>query len=118
MTQEQIVEGNKLIEEFMGQMMLDINVLYVFSELPQEKYPRKFHYSWDWLMPVVEKIRSLNKMVLFHFWSFTNSTECKIYNWELGSEEIVNECESSFEAVYLTVIEFIKQYNQSAKDGK
>jgi len=119
MTREQINEGNKLIGDFMEQMILDVNVLYVFSELPIEKYPRQFHYSWDWIIPVVEKIRSLDNMVNLNFWSETNATECVIYNWEdFGSAEIRNECQSSIESVYLSVVEFIRWHNQNSKDGK
>src|ERR1044072_3730139 len=65
--QEEILKGNKLMAEFMG--------FTVFHK----RYPRnhgigapeaewkdmivekaKYHTSWDWLMPVVEKIEKIN----------------------------------------------------------
>ena len=47
MTQEQINEGNKLIAEFMNR-----NHQSLYSFISQYEY----HYSWDFLMPVVRKI--------------------------------------------------------------
>jgi len=59
MTQEQILEGNKVIAEFMGKKLPtdeyvipidgELNLCYWVDEL-------RFHSSWDWLMPVVRKI--------------------------------------------------------------
>ena len=43
-------QSNKLIAEFMGVDQVDID--YAFNEHGQLKY----HLSWDWLMPVVQKI--------------------------------------------------------------
>ncbi len=48
-----IEENNKLIAEFMNVDHVDIDQAYEdYGEL-------KYHTSWDWLMPVVEKIESL-----------------------------------------------------------
>jgi len=43
-----IEENNKIIAEFMG--WIDPN------DPNDETHESKFHYSWDWLMPVVKKI--------------------------------------------------------------
>lgn len=61
----EIVKGNKLIAEFMGAKIVDP----VGNCLRTVKYPKVTHglnvhnegnleydYSWDWLMPVIEKI--------------------------------------------------------------
>ena len=42
-------QNNKLIAEFMGVDQVDID--YAFNEHGQLKY----HLSWDWLMPVINK---------------------------------------------------------------
>ena len=133
MTREQINEGNKLIGDFMEQMMLDVNVLYVFSELPIEKYPRKFHYSWDWLMPVIEKIDKLywrGFPILVNIGSsgaiisINKSSACGAKY--VGESEISNTLNFNYfndydgaikitkmEAVYEAVVTFIKWYNQN-----
>ncbi len=65
MTQQEIQAGNKLIAEFMGftESVIRENSMKVPKE-EELKYqaihlsPKqiKYHSSWDWLMPVVEKI--------------------------------------------------------------
>lgn len=54
MTQEQIIEGNTLIAQFMG------NSVNIHGEtLDWEKRQStvmRYHSSWDWLMPVISKI--------------------------------------------------------------
>jgi len=69
MTQQEIIEGNKLIAEFMGflfdESKTDDHKFY--SESTQggwtsKRYVNpKYHSSWDWLMPVVEKINETCK---------------------------------------------------------
>ena len=47
MKTEEIIKGNKIIAEFMG------------KTLPSHMFlPMFFNCSWDWLMPVIEKIKS------------------------------------------------------------
>ena len=46
------MNSNKLIAEFMGVDQVDIDTWY------DEHNELKYHKSWDWLMPVVEKIES------------------------------------------------------------
>jgi len=49
--------SNKLIAEFMG--VENSNGLVFQDTNTQEFHPIKYHTSWDWLMPVVAKIRSM-----------------------------------------------------------
>lgn len=59
---ETTTDGNKLIAEFMGY-----------------KEPEgKFHSSWDWLMPVVEKIRNTKDDSIFKERVFTRLVKCNI----------------------------------------
>ena len=59
---EEIIEGNKLIAEFEG-LEQDGNYWYrptgnTEGLMYTHKYRRlEYHTSWDWLMPVVEKIK-------------------------------------------------------------
>ena len=51
MKQEEIIENNKLIAEFMGALYYDN--IEITSELV------KYHSSWDWLVPVLKKIEDM-----------------------------------------------------------
>jgi hypothetical protein len=68
----------------------------------------KFHYSWDWLMIVVEKIESLKFNV-----HLDPKHRCVIFN---GNKNLLIDCGSitkpKIEAVWKAVVEFIKWYNQ------
>lgn len=73
-------------------------------------YDMLFHKSWDWLIPVVEKIESLGYTVEIA------STTCVIYkNIDyLTKEEYVNvswKYDKKFDTIYNTILEFIKKYN-------
>lgn len=60
MTQKEINEGNKLIAEFIGfeyNRSLPAHGGGVLMTLTIEDC--RYHSSWDWLMPVVEKITGL-----------------------------------------------------------
>lgn len=66
MEKRQILEENRLIAEFMG-VMIDKNILYPsYGQIPEQYHSGgilliedlKYHCSWDWLMPVVEKIQT------------------------------------------------------------
>lgn len=49
MTQEEIFEGNKIIAEFMGGNINNIDFYRDFSGC-------EYYSSWNWLMPVIGKI--------------------------------------------------------------
>ena len=126
MTQEQILEGNKLISEFMG-----AEVSQAYSKTKEQDglmfyYPKdsspntyrnlssmaiKYHSSFDWLIPVLKEIENLGCIV--EIW-MSLAYGCRIY--KLGGKlsigkQFTNESNSLEEAVYNTVIEFIKWYN-------
>ena len=82
-------ENNKLIAEFMG------------KEIYQKHHESNYHYSWDWLMPVINKIRSMDS---------TYEVE------EVGKYDCDNEMshyEFDLELTYESVVEFIKEYNNN-----
>ena len=109
---------NKLIAEFMGftseknigwydnNMMMTQNVYDTqngncFDEL-------LFDISWDWLMPVVEKIESLG-------YSYDRINADVFINNQNGENVIPNPMDENtmtmIEKTYYVVLEFIKQYN-------
>lgn len=124
-----ISEGNKLIAEFMGyyQPKEEQDNLFSFEVYYSRKRCRKdfpekevstyygediedhafvddgkFHSSWDWLMPVVNKIRSLYN------------------NTAVDHNDIIDDlAEGCIEAniiqVWTAVVEFIKWYNNERK---
>ena len=49
---------NKLIAEFMGEEFME-------ASLDGNDFYPQFHTSWDWLMPVIDKIYSLDSNVDF-----------------------------------------------------
>ncbi len=103
MTKE-ILEGNMLIAEFMGiykHKNLDILVVPKALKLQLAVYKineskLKFHTSWDWLMPVVQKISDL----------YGDKGICQ-------PNGLIYECAifAHIESVWKAVLEFIKWYN-------
>jgi len=106
-----IIEGNKLIAGFMQletkNRNWDERLVYLYGNYwyPSEKL--KYHSSWDWLMPVVEKIQSLggrfiigdgNRVTVYN----------KDYDWRNGSTE-----DELIECVWHGAIQFIKWHNQN-----
>jgi hypothetical protein len=124
MKEQEIIEGNKIIAEFMG--IKEIKSSYDSYGIPtpiwhtENDYFRsstysvpnesfyefvdnaKYHTSWDWLMPVVNKI-------------FKLYTQYPKAAFEIYKIRIVIDIYT----LWLSVIKFIKFYNnERAKDNK
>ena len=84
--------NNKLIAEFMG--------YDIITEAEKDKFPTvlttkdvKYHTSWDWLMPVVQKCYKIDN--------------------EEGFDNLVDAVSTlDIEATYNAVVEFINQQNK------
>lgn len=86
----------------------------------------KFHKSWDWLMPVVEKIRNLvipeeifgdwpqhvSVTLTHHRCWITVGDNHKIFNQNGDVYSNQEAATTSIEATYNTVIYFIQWYNE------
>ena len=98
------MKDNKLIAEFMGVVYpLLQNAIVINNEVIQEG-DLKYHTSWDWLMPVVQKCRSDDQNLV------------GIDNW---SEICLVLEECNLHDTYQAVVEFINGYNvQLEKDIK
>ena len=106
-------ENNNLIAEFMGVDQIDID--YAIDEYGQLKY----HLSWDWLMPVVEKIESFQDgedgdSMRGHLYNFRIEQNF-VYILDGESMDVIIEMngDSKLDATYNAVIEFINQYNKT-----
>lgn len=125
-----VTENNKLIAEFLvknegGLVKLKENIFSTIDEfeIPDDYLTLKdlkYHKDWNWLMSVVEKIENLQ-----------DENNCAIYNVQIEqsfteiidnhtSETIIYniDADSKIEAVYNTVIEFIKWYNEQNKTNE
>jgi hypothetical protein len=71
MEQKEIIEGNEIIAVFMGGHKRDMehgDLIWDHANYMSPlvcKYPTELEYdkNWSWIMPVVEKIESLGKLV-------------------------------------------------------
>lgn len=111
MTQEQILESNKLIAEFMGVE----NPYYKghftspngVATLPEDM---KYHISWEWLMLVIDKIEGIlpdDSLI-----SITYKT-CIIPVLDGGFDIEISDS-TKIGATYKAVVQFIQWYNQQA----
>lgn len=88
------MKNNKLIAEFMGLTRHADGLEYYDEHGLELGDSSKYHTSWDWLMPVVEKIMWDNDI---------EDNECT------NIEEAL--CDAKIDRVYKAVVEFINEYN-------
>jgi len=108
-------EGNKLIAKFMG---LKPNPSdggrtwgYEVIEMNGETYSPewttlKYHKSWDWLMPVVDKIEDMGYYFTICRWTCSVSEE-----WKDETKHGIST-DSKINAVYKSVITFVNWYSR------
>ena len=104
------MEGNKLIAEFMGaewhkDFFKDVCII------SPSNISYKFHTSWDWLMPVIEKIKIL--VMEDDSDELYNSEEWDNITHTLVQILFVDSLHLEIKSVYQAVVEFIKDYNQN-----
>jgi hypothetical protein len=97
-------ENNQLIAEFMNVDQVDIDQAYEdYGEL-------RYHTSWDWLMPVVEKIEVLGYTLEKNYQRIDKDWQCLIIK---GNDILFQEFnEDSRLSTHYVVVEFIKWYNE------
>lgn len=127
---------NKLIADFMGVNVITIDDVrenknpYISSADGHLESDLKYHSSWDWLMPVVEKIERQYKtnFIIKCIWNEFN--ECSYYQVIVTIEQgemskdrsciydskkiydyIGDTSKCKKEATYEAVVEFIKNLN-------
>jgi hypothetical protein len=117
-------EGNKLIAEFMGATPCIVRIKSIGDEQGYEcdeyKLPiseLEYHSSWDWLMPVVEKI--VNEVDNEMGWWEAYSEKPFGHQVEIWGRDVlepiirVHSKTSLLEATWQAVVQFIQWYNQS-----
>ena len=136
MTPEEITQGNKLIAEFMHYKMNEDGYYLIPYELPQFRgsdhgewcsatnhhweihlQNLMYDFSWNWLMPVVEKIESLDKLGGI---VTIIQGQCKIVSRALGdntvyankSNYMLMGVKGKLLSTWEAVIGFIKWYNE------
>lgn len=117
------MKENKLIAEFMGFKQPHPeypDTTYWYKELPNGRLETlailNYHISWDWLMPVVEKIEDIeNKeistdIVKYHLYD----VEIKQNVTTIHGTNIEETAGDKLFNTYHAVVEFIKQLNKQS----
>ena len=101
------MNNNKLIAEFMGAEPDK----KTFFRTGEEVY--FYHTSWDWLMPVVEKIRGLEEGMLVERIDIMPNDGVAIHYSHPPKMIVVDTSKGvdTLDATYQAVVEFIKTYN-------
>lgn len=113
MSEKEILESNKLISEFMDLEIISDGISWFDTNYrPLGSY----HSSWEWLMPVVEKIEKEYKheVHIYAHYNWKNPNRCTILTWK-DDVIIYTSSKSKIECVYEAVIEFIKLHNANDK---
>lgn len=120
---DEILEGNKLIAEFMGmQYKQNCDDRFVAQRTVKGKQKwvilkfiaLQYHCNWSWLMPVVEKIEGLGveftiRRNFIELQGFVLD-KMETYRWNGGSTS-----ESKLISAWHGVVQFIKYYNSNKK---
>ena len=110
MTQQEILEGNKLIAKFVqlrGEYDEDKDLIYLESDIDGKGVysfsELKYHSSWDWLMPVISKCLAVNEEELEGWEKYYENIDDAFYQVDINQ-------------VWLAVVEFIKWYNEECTE--
>lgn len=140
MKEQETLEGNKLIAEFQndkiileedGICIISNSKMWFSGDKRLEQYQEKcYHSSWDWLMPVVEKIEKIHNDHHGYFGVYISSNQCTIQgtklNLALKNPEYgfvyLSDTNAIFDtkikSTWFAVVEFIKWYNLNIKNNK
>jgi hypothetical protein len=113
-----VEEGNKLIAEFLGYTYYDAGITPCVVDFLKNAIPingLKYHTSWDWLMPVVEKIENYG----FNTEVILKRRSCNII--PRTRDFVMPDCvfdkkiktKSKIENTWACIIEFINWYNDN-----
>jgi hypothetical protein len=125
MTKEEIKKGNKLIAEFIGLYVETDDIgryKYYTKTIVDKRMVINYHYpqydsSWDWLMPVLEKIFRLKIGDGIKYVEYSYARTFGMLSREDGQIMVrldgsqLQKADTLIEATYLAVINFITWYN-------
>lgn len=106
------MKDNKLIAEFMGYKTSNC-ITYRINDISLEPKEMQYHSSWDWLMPVVDKIRMLEIVEDFNI-----NITCDVCIEGISNLSIhiyVEGNSTTLKTTYKAVVEFIKWHNKQEK---
>ena len=111
------MEENQIIAEFMGIESDNAKMrghLYECPVTAEYVTELEYHTSWDWLMPVVEKIESFQDGERGHLYNFRIEQHF-VYVIDGDSMEHIIEMngDSKLQATYKAIVEFINEYNKN-----
>jgi len=119
------LEKNKRIAEFMGwilnqetsrynpyrQLGLTLWSPFTGNDRAHHSSQLAFHFSWEWVMLVVEKIEKIKGVHVI----ITTSTLCEIFHF--GKLVVKSGGDSKIESVYNAVVAFIEWYTPHQAEG-
>jgi hypothetical protein len=120
---------NELIAEFMGMQKTNAGWYDAEENLPLGYTTDNtfdellFNKSWDWLMPVVEKIEDIQDgdigdAIRSHLYNVEiTQIFCEITECHTSKQIAFVDEEKKITSAYLAVVEFIKWYNKKNKKG-
>ncbi len=96
--QNETIEGNKLISAFYGAAYNHVQDYYLIKDFSFMGKPEemRFHSSWDWLMPVVDKCKNIDTEYLYAFYAMNG------YLAQVNIKQVWGE-----------VVKYIKWYNKT-----
>jgi hypothetical protein len=115
MKQEEIIEGNKLIAKFRGQENTYQNGVDGYYA---------YHSSWNWLMPVIEKISRIK--IEWEDPEYNDTYYPRTFGMlspsgnpmvRINANQVF-EAPTLIEAAWLAVVDFIKWYNEKTNENK
>ena len=107
---EDINENNVLFAKFMNILVSEYETIHEKDITKSQILALKYHCSWDWLIPVVEKIENMEECLYF----ILESNTTKIVTWD-GFEfnyRVDGVFKTKILSVYKACTEFIKWYNK------
>lgn len=130
MENKELIEGNRLIAIFCGYREIKgwDGYEYGYTLHPTINVgcigdmELKYHFSWDWLMPVVEKIEALSDKLVEKIYVSIDGKKCAMWNYFDPTEVLrVRDsnstmkfrkiADSKLSATWLCCVDFIKWYN-------
>ena len=111
-------ENNKLIAEFMGMTYYipnDDSLMVEKAPIGVLVTPTKsleYHTSWDWLMPVVEKINNTERYEVCIGNCHCHITDIENDNHKVRALTLSLQGKTTMRAVYLAIVEFINWHNE------
>lgn len=122
MKENEILEGSKLIAEFMGSVrnpdedLNETDMLYFIGTGKLGGYLKNFEYhsSWDWLMGVKTKIDNIDN---YEYDVIIWRADCHINNRQeiLFESSILDKKDTLINIVWGCIVHFIQWYNSQNK---